>query len=275
MREIEVTCEEILVGYDALVDIYGFVPPLIMWRAWELAVYRHCALNGPVLDLGCGDGRFFRRAWGDGLDVVGLDSEAAVVDAARASGLYRDVHHASADAMPLADGSVATVFANCSIEHMDRLPAVLAEVARVLEPGGMLLMSVVTDKFVGWGPLRALATVCADADAGTRAQVAHERYHHLVNAFSRDGWAEHLTKAGLATDAWAPLMRGAAGWTFVLFDQLWHTPTASGEFGERMDAQFRTMPDFAQGARRIFEGLLLLADRQDDYAGLVLQARKP
>ena len=33
--------EEILAGFDALADIYSHVPPLIMWRAWELAVYRH------------------------------------------------------------------------------------------------------------------------------------------------------------------------------------------------------------------------------------------
>ena len=274
MREIRVTREEILAGFDALADIYAHVPPLIMWRAWELAVYRHLALTGPVLDLGCGDGRFFRRAWGEQLDVVGIDAEAGVVQAARLSGLYREVHHARADALPLADASFASVFANCSIEHMDHLDRVLAEAARVLRPGGTVLMSVITDRFTAWGPLRLLLSACAEAQAGERAQTIHAEYHHLVNAFPREGWIERLDHAGLQVSAWAPLVQGAAGWSFLLLDQLWHMPQPAGEFGDTFAARLLALPDLAVGTRRILEGLLILSAPDDEYAGLVLCAQK-
>jgi len=72
MREVGVSRDEVLAGYDALADIYCHVPPLIMWRAWEVAGYRKYRLPEPVLDVGCGDGRFFRRVFPEIRDVVGV-----------------------------------------------------------------------------------------------------------------------------------------------------------------------------------------------------------
>lgn len=275
MREVRVSTEEILAGFDALSDIYSHVPPLIMWRAWELAVYRHFVLDGPVLDLGCGDGRFFQRAWGTDADVVGIDADAGVVHAARESGRYREVHHGPAHALPFSDGAFASVFANCSIEHMDHLETVLAEVSRVLRPGGTFLLSVITDRFVQWGPLRALLSACGEDPAGERAQRLHEAYHHLVNALPLESWVSKLADARLTTTAWSPLMQGAAGWTFLLLDQLWHMPQTPGEFGDRFAAGMLALPNREVGTRRILEGLLAMSSPDAEYAGLVLCAEKP
>jgi SAM-dependent methyltransferase len=274
MRERRASHDEILAAFDELSDIYAHVPPLIMWRAWELAAYRHFQLRGPVLDLGCGDGRFFRRAWGDALDVVGVDAEAGVVDAVGKTGLYREVLHASADSLPFDDASFASVFANCSVEHMDELDSVLAEVARVLAPGGIFLLSVISDKFVEWAPLRALLSACGEVDGGDRAQRIHEQYHHLVNALPLDAWVARLAAANLRVSEWAPLMQGAAGASFLLLDQLWHMPQDPGEFGDGFAAKLQALPNLAQGTRQIFQGLLALSPDDADYAGLVLCAHK-
>ncbi len=275
MRERRVSHAEILDGFDALADIYAHVPPLIMWRAWELAVYRHHAVSGPLLDLGCGDGRFFARAFGTGHDVVGLDADATVVAAARASGLYREVHHGQAHQLPFATASFQTVFANCAVEHMDRVDDVLAEVARVVRPGGTFLLSVVTDTFVQWAPLRRLLAACAVDDAmASRAQRNHEDYHHLVNAWPVEQWVARLAAAGLTPTEWSPLMQGAAGWSFLLFDQLWHMPQPEGEFGDQFAAHLLTLPDLALGTRQMFEGLLTLSSPESPYAGLVVCATR-
>jgi SAM-dependent methyltransferase len=275
MRERRVSREEILAGFDALADIYSHVPPLIMWRAWELAVYRHHAMTGPVLDLGCGDGRFFARAFGTTHSVVGLDADPAVLDAARASGLYHEVHHGLAHDLPFADAVFQTVFANCAVEHMDRLDDVLAEVARVLRPDGVFLLSAVTDTFIRWAPLRRLLSACGTGEAAaSEAQRTHVEYHTLVNAFPVDEWAARLIRAGLTPNEWSPLMQGPAGWSFLLFDQLWHMPRPGGEFGDEIAAHLLTLPDLTRGTRQVFEGLLTLTTADSAYAGLTLCALK-
>ena len=54
---------ELLAGYDAVCALYPHVPPLSHWRAWEYAAYRRFRADGRTLDLGCGDGRYFRLIW--------------------------------------------------------------------------------------------------------------------------------------------------------------------------------------------------------------------
>jgi ubiquinone/menaquinone biosynthesis C-methylase UbiE len=275
VREVGVSRDEVLAGYDLLADIYGHVPPLIMWRAWELAGYRKYRLPEPVLDVGCGDGRFFRRAFPDISDVVGVDLSERVVEIARQTRVYRAVHVAPAHALPLATEAVSSVFANCALEHMDHLDQVLAEISRVLRPGGAFLMSVVTDTFVSWTPLRFLLEACHAADAGRLAQARHESYHHLVNAFPRADWVARCEQAGFRALEWMPIVSGSAGWIFLLLDQLWHIERqGAGEFGEGFAAQLLDTPNRTSGLRSVFEGLLDISMGAPEHAGLILWLEK-
>jgi SAM-dependent methyltransferase len=270
------TRDEILAGFDALSDIYAHVPPLIMWRAWEYAAYRRYALSEPVLDVGCGDGRFFRRCFPTVHDVVGVDLDEAVVDLARQSGLYSAVHLAPADAIPVDTGAFGSAFANCSLEHMDRLDAVLAEVHRTLRPGGTFLASVVTDRFITWQPLAGLLTACGAPALGADTQQAHEAYHHLVNPFPRAEWVAKLERAGFTVEDCRPIVEGPAGWTFLLLDQLWHVRVRAGqaELGDDFASTLQGLPNHAAGVRKMFDGLLEMSAGAGDHAGLVWWARK-
>jgi len=265
---------DVLEGFDALADIYSHVPPLIMWRAWEHAVYRRYALTGPVLDIGCGDGRFFDRVFPDMRDVTGVDINATVVEHARHSGRYVAVHEAVADALPLADATFNAAFANCSLEHMDNIDGVLAEVHRVLRPGGTFLFSVVTDRFITRAPLQWVLEASGGGDLGARVQRSHEAYHHLVNPFPIDEWIRRVEHAGLKVTEATPIVNGPAGWIFLLLDQLWHVERAGGEVGEEVGAWLEHNPHRTAGLRRIFEGLLRMAVDAPDHAGAVLLAAK-
>jgi len=273
-RQPSATCLDILAGFDALADIYGHVPPLIMWRAWEYAVYRRYKLNGPVLDLGCGDGRFFRRVFPGLHDVTGVDEDPAVVALARESGIYRAVHLAPAHRIPVPDAVFGSAFANCSLEHMSFLDEVLSEVHRALEPGAGFLLSVVSDTFVQWAPLASLLTACGAAEAGRTAQARHIAYHHLVNPFPLTEWVSRFERAGFEPLEWVPIIEGPAGWTFLLLDQLWHTEVGASEYGERMHRALVETPDSVAGSRLIFEGLLNMSRDAHDYAGIVLWLKK-
>ncbi len=91
-----------------------------------------------VLDVGCGEGQITRLAAAlDGVEVaVGVDPTWNQIRVAgerdRATGFARAV----ADRLPFPDGAFDAAVACLVFEHIDAFSESIAEVARVLEPGG-------------------------------------------------------------------------------------------------------------------------------------------
>jgi SAM-dependent methyltransferase len=86
-----------------------------------------------ILDLGCGDGVLTQRIAACGCRVVGLDSSAELVAAARTLGL--EVIEQSAYDMDFG-GDFDAVFSNAALHWMADADRVIARVARALRPGG-------------------------------------------------------------------------------------------------------------------------------------------
>ena len=94
-----------------------------------------------VLDLGCAFGFGTRRVADRGF-VAGIDlNEAHVRRAARAGGGARYLR-AGGEHLPFADAAFDAVLCLDVLEHVRDEWAVLCEVARVLRPGGALILSV-------------------------------------------------------------------------------------------------------------------------------------
>lgn len=123
-----------------------FQPATSWWRAIELAiVIRHRLPSGTGLDLGCGDGKLMRvllDASQAGASLVGVDMDPLETRDAMASGVYQRVHTAPGNRLPESDSSFDFVFSNSVLEHIDELEPVIAEVARVLRPGGVFIFTV-------------------------------------------------------------------------------------------------------------------------------------
>jgi SAM-dependent methyltransferase len=99
--------------------------------------------GGLTLDVGCGEGRLVRELATRGYDVVGLDgSEALIAEARRAhpDGRYEV---AQIDALPVDDGAAALVVCVNVLPHVHDLGGAAAEFARVLAPGGTLLIGTI------------------------------------------------------------------------------------------------------------------------------------
>lgn len=102
-----------------------------------------------VVDLGSGGGLdvfLSARAVGPKGHAIGIDMTEEMVALARrnaAAGGYANVefHLAAIEAMPLQDGSVDCVISNCVLNLVDDKDAALAEIFRVLRPGGRLAVS--------------------------------------------------------------------------------------------------------------------------------------
>ena len=100
-------------------------------RTWVTRMAR-----GVVLDIGSADGHV--REWLPGLEYIALDYPTTVREM---YGTRPDVF-ADGAALPFADASIDTVLLLEVLEHVGDAPGVLAGIARVLKPGGLLLLSV-------------------------------------------------------------------------------------------------------------------------------------
>lgn len=100
-----------------------------------------------LLDLGCGMGGFAVAAELAGARVTALDYNPAycVITAARGDqhGLHMPVMRAAGEALPLPAARYDIVTAWDVLEHVQQPAAMLAEIARVLRPGGRALLTAI------------------------------------------------------------------------------------------------------------------------------------
>ncbi|MCZ2839729.1 class I SAM-dependent methyltransferase [Modestobacter sp. VKM Ac-2985] len=103
----------------------------------------HAGGGGPVGDLGCGPGRITAHLAGLGVEAFGVDLSPGMIAVARRSHPQLRFDVGSMTALDLPDGSLAGAVAWYSVIHTPpaQLPAVFAEVARVLRPGAPLLVA--------------------------------------------------------------------------------------------------------------------------------------
>ena len=102
-----------------------------------------------ILDVGCGTGRLLRRlteAYPHAA-ALGVDPAPGMVRVARRNGLEAVV--GSAEALPLPDRAFDLVVTTMSFHHWGDQVAGLAEIRRVLAPGGhLLLVDAITTPWV-------------------------------------------------------------------------------------------------------------------------------
>ncbi len=111
-----------------------------LWRSYECERFAQERFQGPILDLGCGDGFFASAVFGH-LD-AGIDLDGTEIERAEKKGIYDVVICASATRMPFKSGAFRTVVSNCVLEHIPDIDAVLKECFRVLKPGGIVVTTV-------------------------------------------------------------------------------------------------------------------------------------
>lgn len=148
---------------------------LLRWLGDDLRGHR-------VLDVAGGDGYWAAQARKRGANAVSIDLARAKMIYGKRLAFAPALLEADALRLPFKDGSFDRVMSICAIEHFDDGPKSLAEMARVLAPGGELVMS---------------------ADAITRAGEwprlfdVHCQRYHVKQTYTHDRLAGLLAESGL------------------------------------------------------------------------------
>jgi ubiquinone/menaquinone biosynthesis C-methylase UbiE len=95
-----------------------------------------------MLDICCGPGYVAAEGARKGAQVTGLDFSAAMIARAKAHYPQPQFQQGDAQALPFADACFDAVSMNYGLLHLDQPERALAEVARVLRPGGRFAFTV-------------------------------------------------------------------------------------------------------------------------------------
>lgn len=150
-----------------------------------------------VLDLGCGEGHWTHAMARRCASVVGVDPSPSRIELARSSARHSRLRRRASfqctrlEEAGLRSASFDRVISLCVLEHIDNLDTVLAEVARILRPGGQLHVSV--DSLAGIEDPLVIAR--------------HQRECAVVQYFDRRSLQERFARAGLKTLEVVPILR--------------------------------------------------------------------
>lgn len=188
-------------------------PAQAFWRYFEVQALREIPCQRPILEIGCGDGRFSRLIFHEIDDAIDVNPRAIEKCRNISGSLYRRVRCQDARQLECTEDGYATVYANCVMEHIPDIPAVLAGCYRSLRPGGKLVITV---------PLQEMN----DHLLVPWKWYARMRQRQLVhlNLFTQEKWEDLLRTVGFSGMEFHPYLSGEAC-------RFWDTLDSVGSIG--------------------------------------------
>jgi SAM-dependent methyltransferase len=212
-------------GYAGWAPTYDDLPnPLILVEEPAVRALVDEAPPGRALDAACGTGRhaaYLRRC---GHEVVAVDASPAMLDKARARLPEADCRLGDLTSLPLASASVDLAVCALALSHLPDLIPPLAELARVVRPGGRVIVSdfhplnvylggaaLFPRSDAGFAVVRSYEHDCGDYVSAARA--AHLEIEHCLEPKWTPAHAELMAGPlfALAPDAFRTAFVGLPG----------------------------------------------------------------
>jgi len=119
----------------------GFFSEAVRERAFDAA---GTVAGKLAADIGAGSGFVTEGLLKRGIRVIAVDRSAPMLEEMKrkfGEGSAVEYRIGEAESLPLEDGSVDYVFANMYLHHVESPPAAIREMARILKPGGRLVIT--------------------------------------------------------------------------------------------------------------------------------------
>jgi SAM-dependent methyltransferase len=188
---------------------------------------------GVALDAACGTGRFAEILAGSGHQVIGVDISPEMLAHARRRVPAAEFQFAELDRLPLPDDAVDVIVCALALVHVPSLQPVLAEFARVLRPGGDLVISDMHHELTTRGS--AITSTGPAGEPRIAATYRHKIGDYLRAALSLGFLVKQCEEPGWDPPA-GPLPEPAAGigewrdWPYSLMDYLPSAFRAAGAY---------------------------------------------
>jgi SAM-dependent methyltransferase len=214
-------------GYAAWAPSYeATVLDLMDLRLAERLTGVDWARAATALDFACGTGRVGAWLKARGVaEIDGIDLTPAMLERARARGVYRELTVGDVTAVDRPDGTYDLVTQSLADEHMADLAPVYREAARLTTADGRFVL-------IGFHPFFLMAGVPTHFDAAPGRSVAIESWVHLfadhVAAANAAGWRLAEMIEGLVDEAWIAAKPKWAAYRDrpVSFAMVWDKPLA-------------------------------------------------
>ena len=149
--------------------------------------------GGRLLDIGCGTGLFVERSCERGGRAVGLDLSPRMIERARDRCHAADWTVGTADALPFRDDVFDAVSSLLAFSYFRNPDNMLAEVLRVLRPGGQLALCTLGRNFLtaGLPAIHTLGEIARVRQVGMGS--FGERYYterQMADLFARAGFTD-------------------------------------------------------------------------------------
>lgn len=186
-------------------------------RLWKRRLVRQAAARAGqvIVDLAGGTGDVAARLAGPDRTVIVCDPSLPMMAAGRARG-HRHVHWlaGSGERLPLPDASVDTLTIAFGIRNMTHIDAALAEIRRVLRPGGRFLCLEFSTPWAPVRPLYRLFSLTVIPRLGAWIARSPQAYVYLVESIRRfpdqRAFQAMIERAGFVEVRYADLSLGIA-----------------------------------------------------------------
>jgi len=156
-----------------------------------------------ALDVGCGEGRFCRMLKAAGVRATGIDPTAPFVELARQRDPGGDYRLGRAEQLEFPDASFDLAVTYITLIDIPDFRAAIREMARVLRPGGSLMIHIPLYQFPNengpWGPLWQRTHAFTRTVSNIKADLARRRGSKLMRGtpYSLEGLRKFLLDLGL------------------------------------------------------------------------------
>jgi demethylmenaquinone methyltransferase/2-methoxy-6-polyprenyl-1,4-benzoquinol methylase len=205
--------------FDAVAPRYDLMNDLMsmgIHRLWKRTLRRRCrGIEGRVVDLAGGTGDVARLLLDGSRQVLVCDPSLAMMRAGRrAAEPTLQWVAGEAEALPLANGSVDLLTVSFGLRNATRVAAALAEIHRVLKPGGRFVCLEFSTPHFWLRPFYNLYSVLVIPRLGAWVARQPIAYRYLVESIRRfpdqRGFAQLMQQAGFAEVRWENLSFGIA-----------------------------------------------------------------